>query len=244
MKKTLIFTLLIVVFGGVALTGCGGKEGTDISAMELDSDFAGVYKVDGGDYAADVTIEKTGKHYHMLWEFDGSASKTYGKGIELNGVLGAVFADIAGFDVGAIIYIKEGDGLTGVWTPVESPGLSFEKTPGTKSISPARPDNKGTYKTTGKRPDGSEYEGELVVKSFGKRFSATWKIGEDEVLEGSGMALGNVLVLGYGAKKETSLAVYEIKGSELEGSWLHSETIWLSKESALPMGTESCVKQQ
>jgi hypothetical protein len=239
MKST---TPIVLACLSLTVFSCGGKEGTDISALDLDADFAGVYKVSGDDYAADLTIEKTANNYHILWEFEGTASKTYGKGIEKNGVLGAVFADIVDVDIGTIIFIKEGEVLRGLWTGINDIGLSNEKTRGAKNLSPAKPDIAGTYTTEGTRPDGSEYSGRLVISSFGKRFSATWRIGDDEALSGAGIALGNVLVLGYGGTKETSLAVYGIKGSELEGSWLYSETIWLNRTSPLPLGSERCVK--
>ncbi|MBN2252044.1 MAG: hypothetical protein JW724_08250 [Candidatus Altiarchaeota archaeon] len=241
MTRTVTVTLLPLIFGALGLSGCS-KEGTDISALDLDPDFAGSYKVSGDEYAADLTIEKTGKNYHMLWEFEGTASKTYGKGIELNGILGAVFADIVEQDIGTIVFIKEGETLRGLWTGINDIGFSNEKTRGTKNLVPAKPDIAGAYTTEGTRPDGSEYTGRLKISSFGKRFTSTWKIAKDEELSGAGIVLGNVLVLGYGGTKESRLAVYEIKGSELEGSWLYSETIWLNRTSPLPLGSERCVK--
>jgi len=246
MRKSLIITVAILAISGLALTGCCGKlfreayEEVEEAQTTSSAKFAGTYAVEGDGYTATLSIQKTGKGYHLKWDMpDGSAY--YGKGLEMNEVLGVVFSQEAGSGAGVVAYKKAGDGITGLWVSAGGEQLFYEKSGGAATLRASSRELEGEYSITGTNTDGSTYEGKLNILATGEAWSAQWLTGGGEVY-GSGMVADNVLVLGYGNEEGLGVAVYEIKASKLDGIWMFAEYAGMSRAGTIYTGTEKAKK--
>jgi hypothetical protein len=244
MKKSLIITIAILAVSGLALSGCcgfGGRAVEDVEEVQTTSsvDFAGTYEVAGDGYTATLSISKAGKGYHLKWIMaDGSLH--YGKGLVLDDVLGAFYSTPDGSSAGVVAYKKSADGITGLWTPAGGEELSYEKTSGAATLRASSRDIEGEYAITGTNPGGGSYEGQLSILATDETWAARWLTGGE--VYGTGLSIGNVLVLAYGNEAGAGIACYDIKGSRLDGIWMFAEYTQLSSKASISTGTETANK--
>lgn len=247
MRKFWHIAITVFAVFALALTACGGGKPADKDDTDQDTgettraaDFEGTYQVEGPDYTATLKIKKTGDGYHMEWTMaDGSAF--YGKGLVVNDVLGAVYDAGDASSSGITAFKKDGDGITGLWTSPDGEIFGFEKTAGAAKLRPANVDLEDIYAVAGKNPDGSDYTGQLMIFAEGDAWFAEWLIGEDE-LYGAGLAIDNVLVLGYGNDEFLGVNVYEIDDSDLDGIWMDTDYTSLLYEEDIEAGTEKAIR--
>ncbi|MBD3285176.1 hypothetical protein GF359_02180 [candidate division WOR-3 bacterium] len=248
MRKTLAILAAVLVVLGTSM-GCEGRKKTQDGQEEVDTPqitlpesdiFSGEYEVEGPDYEAILKITKANQGYHLEWTFpDGD--KHYGKGIALDGILGAVYDVGDGSSSGMVAYKKSGDGITGLWTPTEGGSVSCEKTADEPQISLGRLDVRGDYEVEGTDEDSTEYTGILNIEEKGPVFSANWTSGPNEI-HGTGFVLDDVLILNYGNPDGVGIVVYEIHGTQLTGFWLFCPYENLSTPYPVSLATEKAKK--
>lgn len=241
MKKSLIITAAILAISGLTLSGCCGKlareayeEAEEVRTTSA-ADFAGTYAVQGDGYTAKLDISKTGKGYHLKWVMaDGSVH--YGKGLVKDAVLGAFYSNLDGSAAGVAAYKKSADGITGLWVPAAGEKLFSEKTSGAATLRASSRDLEGEYTVSGTNPDLSSYEGQLSILATGEAWAARWITGGE--VYGTGLTVDDVLILAYGNDAGAGVAVYEIKGSRLDGIWTFAEYTQMFRSYSISTGTE------
>ena len=78
----------------------------------------------------------------------------------------------------------------------------------------------GTYRVTGKNPNGTPYQGEAVITHEDGRYEVTWRIADKQTFCGSGTLKGNVLTINWSG----GLVTYVVqKDGTLQGSWAGGE---------------------
>jgi len=202
--------------------------------------FSGSYDVTGPDYTAVLKIKKSGQGYHLEWEMPGG-TKYYGKGIERDGILGAVYDMGNGVSSGVVAYRKIGKGISGIWTTPAGKDLMFEKTVEVEELSASHLDLRGTYNVKGMNEDSTEYAGKLEISESGSVLAAEWMTG-NTFINGTGFVLDDVLVLGFGDESGIGIAVYEIHGTTLDGYWLSCPYSDLSTSYPLSLNREKALK--
>lgn len=245
MRKRWIWAAAVVVVAALAFTGCARKRDKDekLTVEERKAevagvDFSGSYQIEGEGYSGTLDIEKTGKGYHLEWSI-GSETH-YGKGIEMEGVLGAVFGSESGA-AGVVAYKKTVGGITGLWAVAGGTELEYEKTKEASTLKASDTDVEGVYTVRGTNPNGSSYSGRLEILAAEEALVAQWLTGEDLSQEtyGSGLVIDDVLVLAYGDDAGDGVAVYEIDDDELHGLWLYVLYEEMSEKSDIEIGTEN-----
>ncbi len=243
--RKITFLALSLVIAGVLASGCGfslggGEARTGETRETTTKGFEGTYQVEGPDYNCSLSINKVSETYHVIWSF-ADGSRVYGKGLELGGVLGVVFADEEGYDAGVVVYKRDGDGITGLWTTADGEVLFAEKTPGADVLRKGTPDVRGLYGVTGTNDDGSAYTGSLEIADMGQTLAAMWLSGESEIY-GTGFVADNVLVIGFGNDAGIGIAIYEISDGTLAGNWTFALYEELATPTTLFVGEERAIK--
>jgi hypothetical protein len=87
-------------------------------------------------------------------------------------------------------------------------------------ISPAAAQRSGIYDVRGTNPDGSEYEGSLVLTQVGATtFRITWTVAGNNI-EGVGMISGLMFAVVFQLGEQTAMGMYELKpDGEMTGTW-------------------------
>lgn len=237
MKKALAFTVIVAAVAALACSGLGGKKSRNPST----SGFEGTWKVQGPEYDATLKIKKAGDGYALEWDLPGDV-KYYGAGLEVSGVLGAVY--VGEEDVGVTAYKRTDDGISGLWTTPDGGELFFEKTPGTARLESGGVNVEGVYDVQGINFDGSGYSGTLELVKDGKTYAARWLTGSDTVgIYGAGFVVDDVLVIGYGDEEGSGIAVYKIRGSTLNGVWTYGTYENFVEIESISRSTETATKQ-
>ncbi|MBN2252038.1 MAG: hypothetical protein JW724_08220 [Candidatus Altiarchaeota archaeon] len=227
MRKTLaILTTALVIMGSSMGCGSGGSKEKPYfddslphkTSLPTEDIFSGDYKVLGPEYEASLNIHKTGQGYHLEWTFPDGA-KHYGKGIAMDGILGAVYDVGDGSRSGVVAYKKSGNGISGLWTPAEGGSIAYEKTADAVGLKLGRLDTRGDYNIIGTNEDSTSYKGTLKIEESGPVLAAHWVSGQGDI-SGTGLEIDDVIVVGYGNQDGAGVAVYEIHGTNLNGFWL------------------------
>jgi hypothetical protein len=90
---------------------------------------------------------------------------------------------------------------------------------------PVTPTNiEGSYQVTGTNPDGSAYEGTLLVTQQGEVYQFSWNAGN--TFEGVGILDGNYVVVGYDEVGDgCAVSSYQMTNDGLDGLWgVYNET--------------------
>ncbi|UPY36360.1 hypothetical protein [Sediminicoccus sp. KRV36] len=100
---------------------------------------------------------------------------------------------------------------------------------------PAVAQRSGTYAVMGVAVDGTAYEGSATLAATGPQtWRINWRVGSD-TSAGVAITVGNMLVVGYVAGRETGAAYYEVQANgNLVGRWTQGRNGGLGSETLLP----------
>jgi hypothetical protein len=162
-------------------------------------------------------------------------------GLEVRGCLG--FADAGeGGIIG--IYKKVNGKLAGLWMYAGGANVFSEQTKGATALRPSGRNFAGAWYVTGSHPDGSEpYEYPMTLEREGDAYKAEAEFEAGESVEGSGLAVDNVLVLGFDTGGSKIIKVLELRDSRLEGKWTFSYRDDLTGEPVTVVGKESASRR-
>lgn len=230
----------LAAFAGCGLTGKGGKDDSPITSKGRSTNFSGTYNIEGPDYQGTLTIKKAGQGYTLEWNFpDGQTH--YGTGIEMEGVLGAVYASEE--NAGVAAYKKDGTKITGLWTPASGEEIAYERSRGAEEIEISSRSIAGVYDVEGKYIDGEPYENVLTLERTGDTYQAYWEWDDGSSFAGTGFLIDNIAVVGFGDEDGAGVTVYKVKGSTLDGKWLFTSYDDFSSVDKITLSPEKAVKQ-
>lgn len=191
-------------------------------------DPAGEYLI-GRDYADTLQVRPRGAGYSLAWRRGGST--TYG-GVALyaGNVLGGVFwpGDEPGDpDLRVMAYQIEDGRLSGTWISV-----------GAKATIPGREDLSGAERfegrheiTLGQRPDQrGPYTGVVEISGAGPIYAARWSL-NGAIFLGTGIRIGDTLVVGYSDKGPPGVIAYCMTESGGLGLWTSGRSVRLAVEN-------------
>lgn len=100
---------------------------------------------------------------------------------------------------------------------------------------PAAAQRSGTYAVMGVGVDGTSYEGTATLAATGPQtWRINWRVGND-TSSGVAMTVGNMLVVGYIAGRETGVAYYDVQANgNLVGRWTQGRNGGVGSETLLP----------
>lgn len=156
----------------------------------------------GSAYQGAVTVSPNGKSFRLQWERPAPLERR-GLALQLDNVLGVV-ADDPSADYGIVLYRVSGGHLEGIWR--SDPGrpiytLGGENLDGAAGL-------EGSYAISlGLNPDGSHYEGRVEIKRAGAIYLVDWYTPQPRYI-GTGILMGNIFVVGYGAEHRSGVAAY------------------------------------
>lgn len=93
----------------------------------------------------------------------------------------------------------------------------------------------GTYAVQGRAPDGQTYEGSAQLQATGPNtWRVTWRVGSDTA-QGVGLAVGDVLVVGYTIGRDTGVIAYGMEpNGHLTGIWTQGTEGGVGAETLMP----------
>ena len=216
MSRSKPFRFVILLFVASLTFACGGNATAPTEEQPELADLSGNYDVaganpDGSTYQCVLDVARDGAVYQWNWSACGDFQ---GVGIQRENVVSVGWG---GEECGVVSYLIQEDGaLTGLWTTGGQTALGSEQaTP----VGDAGGDVVGTYSVVGANPDGSEYEGQLVVDAAGDVFRWTWDAGGNFL--GVGIRQGNVVSVGWGDEK-CGVASYLVQeDGTLDSRWVY-----------------------
>jgi hypothetical protein len=220
----------------MALGAC--KAGVD-PAPSAASSLAGRYEVSGtkpsgGAFKGEALIAPRGDGYDVFWYFpDGTENR--GFGVQVEDVFGAVLSPNANYlrGIGVIAYKIAGGELTGVRLSGANPdgGTGREVLKGS-------PDLIGRYEiASSENPYGATLQsGHVEIERRGETYSVVWYTPERSYV-GSGLRLGDVLVVGYGRWWAPGMVAHCIGNGILTGNWLARDEFRPGQETLRRAGT-------
>jgi hypothetical protein len=156
----------------------------------------------GDAYQGSAAIKSNGTTFRLRWTRPSPLERR-GYAIQLDHVLGVV-ADDPSEDYGIVLYRVKGGHLEGFWNGdggVRTTTLGAENLDGPEGL-------EGTYSITlGRNPDGSHYRGRVEIKRAGAIYLVDWYTPQPRYV-GTGVLMGNVFVVGYGAEHRSGVAAY------------------------------------
>lgn len=223
MRNLLSFVFLMFVFG---CRGQPTRESTPRPHETIDdsantSIFHGSYKVTSPDASEDGKKERVvafTREYSVfrVYREVGLEAFEYA-GLELGDYLGYGYPGEGG--VLGIYTIMDGK-LTGLWMYVDGEDVFAEYSRGAARLKPSDHHFEGSWYVKGSHPDGSEpYEYPVTLKREGDVYKAAAEFEPGDSAQGSGVAVGNVLVLGFDVTGTKILKILSLDGSSLEGKW-------------------------
>jgi hypothetical protein len=170
-------------------------------------DVGGPYRLTGDDasggaYAGTVSIAPDGKSYRLKWDRPAPLERR-GYALRLDNVLGVV-ADDPSADYGIVLYRVKGGHLEGIWSSDPGPpvrALGAENLDGPEGL-------EGSFVISlGQNPGGSHYRGWVEIKKAGAIYLVDWYTPQPRYI-GTGVLMGDVFVVGYGAAHRSGVAAY------------------------------------
>lgn len=219
MMTAAIALLTIIACGASQSGGAQNAQPVDTPVEETALDYTGSYElvgteIDGSTYPAFVDISDSGDYYLLAWGIQGDAF--WDNGIEISGYLGTA-ERAAGGPVG--ILQKQGNKLSGLFIGPNDTQAAVESSPGTQTFTVSSRDLTGTYSVQGGYDSGELFNHTMVLSRQGDTWFAVLKAPGMIDMEGRGLAVDNVLAVGFNSGEGQILKVYEISGKTLEGRW-------------------------
>jgi hypothetical protein len=221
--RTFLTRLSAVLFIAVAATAVAAAESSLPGAYTVQGKTA-----DGQAYGGRVEIAPHGKGVTLDWALDRGDSYV-GRGLQLDQVLGGVYwePDERFNDPGIVVYRIDGGRLQGIWMPQGAPTnlVGREDLLGPASL-------EGRFEITlGEHPGGgSHYTGHVEVTRRGDTYFFHWYAPNDSYV-GSGIRIGNIMVVGYAVGRAPGTVAYCIHGKDLDGAWAYGDQTRLGREA-------------
>jgi hypothetical protein len=190
--------LLIAVCAAFALAPCPPAAAEDADGLyELAGQTAA-----GDAYQGSAAIKPNGTTFRLRWTRPAPLEQR-GYAVQLDNVLGVV-ADDPSADYGIVLYRVKGGHLEGLW---RSDGGGPTATLGAENLD--GPEGlEGSFSITlGRNPDGSHYGGRVEIKRAGAIYLVDWYTPRPRYI-GTGVLMGNIFVVGYGAEHRSGVAAY------------------------------------
>ena len=90
----------------------------------------------------------------------------------------------------------------------------------------------GNYTIAGKNPNGTRYQGMLVIAKLASTYELRWKVGQS-AYRGTGILVGNTLSVGWLAQTDSCGVVsYKVSKTRLDGIWANCGAIQTGTETA------------
>jgi hypothetical protein len=229
-RRGLVATLLLIAGLTLAAPASWAGDGPG-------DGLSGHYAMDGRDaggaqYDGKLSIQGRGHAFDVNWHRGGGTAES-GFGLTLNHVLGVAYwpnNEARDPGLGTVIYRIDGGTLDGIWLPQ---GV-HDRAPGREMLI-GSPDLTGRYQITlGLNPWGGHYMGYAVIARTGDHVTMTWHL-TSEVFVGSGIKIGNVLVVAYAYAYAPAVAAYCSNGRQLEGGWWTGPTGLSGEEILKPV---------
>lgn len=208
------------------------------------ADPTGGYRVeriapDGAVLAGAAQVAPSGRGFALEWALDGER-RYQGLGLEIDGVLGAVFwPQEEKFEgLGIVVYRIDGGRLQGVWMPTGGSRLP----PGREELI-GSPSLEGRFDIVlGENPGGqSYYRGHVTIERRGDIYFFHWFTPQDAYI-GNGVRMGNFMVVGYALGRAPGTAAYCLRGDRMDGLWSYAEETRIGRELLRPPGEASAGK--
>lgn len=180
------------------------------SAGEIGGDYrlAGATAAGSG-YQGSVAIAPNGKTFRLQWSRPAPLEQR-GFALRLDNVLGVV-ADDPSADYGIVLYRVKGGHLEGIW---RSDGGRVVHALGDEDLDgPETLEGRFTI-SLGRNPDGSIYHGWVEIKKAGAIYLVDWYTPQPRYI-GTGVLMGDVFVVGYGAEHRSGVAAYCLQSAAL-----------------------------
>ncbi len=223
MRNLLSFVFLVFV-----LDCCGHprRESNPRSNEEAcdstkESIFHGSYKVTSPDTSEDGKGERVvafSEEYAVfrVYREIGLEAFEY-TGLDLGDYLGYGYPGEGG--ILGIYTVSEGK-LSGLWMNVDGEKVFAEYSRGAARLKPSDRRFEGSWYVKGSHPDGSEpYEYPMTLMKEGDVYEAVAEFEAGDSAQGAGLAVDNVLVLGFDVGGTKILKILSLEGSSLEGKW-------------------------
>ena len=99
----------------------------------------------------------------------------------------------------------------------------------------ARAQQNGIYNVTGTNPDGSTYEGTLLMQQAGiVSWRVTWSV-QGERIEGIGMSSGNIFSVTYQLGDRTGMGIFNVNADgSMFGQWTAMGSTGIGTETLTP----------
>lgn len=192
----------------------------------------GAFRIVDAEYQGEVCIGGGDPTYEVRWKL-GNGETYFGQGLVVGNRLVVGFnADGAGYGVAA--YDLSDDGATGSWSSAGDGAVgqeSIEKLrldpPGAAPADEPSAAGQGAQPEAapqrlsirGQNPNGTEYEGDLEVRTRGETTQLTWQVGEER-FRGVGLVDQELFAVGWGtAEAGLGVIVYRIEDDKLHGTW-------------------------
>ncbi len=220
---------------------CGGGESASTDTDEVNghadevtregsenaepSEIAGTYAVtgtneDGSAYEGSLVVRPRGSVYQFSW---ATGNDYEGVGV----VDGSTVAVGWGApECGVALYEVQDDGaLMGAWA------MYNNEASGTESARRTSGDGLvGAYTVDGTNPDGTRYAGNLDITPNGESYRLQWEAGGTSL--GQGIVMDDMIGSSYGTDA-CGVAVYRIRGGNLEGQWTTYGSPFVGTENAV-----------
>lgn len=202
------------------------------------ADPTGGYRVerfaaDGSILGGAAQVGPTGRGFALEWVLDGG-QRYQGLGLEVDGVLGAVFwPGEERFDgLGIVVYRIDGGRMEGIWMP-----LGGSRVPPGREHLVGPPSLEGRFEIAlGENPDGrSYYRGHVMIERRGDIHFFHWFTPTDAYV-GNGVRMGNIMVVGYALGRAPGTIVYCMRGDRMDGLWSYAEETRIGRELLRPPG--------
>lgn len=217
-----------LLLAGLAALGLSAVLSSGVAQTRFD--FSGGYTVsgvnpDGTKYAGDMQVTPFGDGYHVTQTYsDGSIYK--GVGNDVGGPVLAVSFLSNGLPSVAIYQITSSSSLEGYWQDYGSTKEGQETALLTRGAlatgriaTTARYDYSGSYSVAGTEPDGSQYQGSMVLSAFGDGYRVTFVSGRN-TWRGVANDIGQYLAISYEAGAIPSINIFARgDGNTLRGYW-------------------------
>lgn len=183
-----------------------------ISAQSIDGKYNARGAGPGGanPYSGTVEIKTSDTAKVINWNL-GPAATYKGLGFVGGQILAAAYAG-DGKPFGLVIYLVKGGTLSGGWVQSPSMQTGEEVLTGPKGLD-------GTYTiTSATNNKGASYSGKVTIKKTGDTYALKWIL-PNESYNGTGILLGEALVVAWSASTEYGVVAYSVNGGSLTGKW-------------------------
>jgi hypothetical protein len=200
--RCLVFALLALAASGCATAPLGAQEAAGKYSLKGET-------VVGAPYDGAITIKRIDQGFDVTWQRVDTLPR-HGLALRLDNVLGVVAEDIDA-DFGVVLYHVNGGHLEGIWQGNQGrdwPALGHENLDGAVGLD-------GNYVISlGVNPDGSRYSGKVSIHKAGRMYSVNWYTPELRYV-GTGVMVGDIFVVGYGAHQRSGVAAYCLRSAKL-----------------------------